>query len=349
MSLIDEVPEAAAYARETLSRVSELNLWPSERFVTVTAGVLSATSVDSQGETVSVEALRSMVDGIRAHPLWLSAGHDPTLPPIGRILAAELFYDPRRRIHFVVGISGIYAPESYRSFASLVVDAVNSDSIEQFLDDTVEAHIALNHHELDVAPFQEALKSAPSEVEPDIQYWMQKGEVPWQEIITVATTALAVGNPFSKALLTKLGEKTAESAAAFGRWVGERLLGALVDRVRQKCLFRLTLEFGTCEAWFLIATDDPEMAALAWLRREEGMRAAAHLAEQLRSEDPSRVVYRFDHVKTRAWLPQYVITAQGIIGDKLGLLALDRYTAMAIGSRIEDGEESDGNGGTGPK
>lgn len=52
--------------------------------------IIATTHRDSEGDKLALEALYSLVDGIRSSyiPIWDE--HDPRKPPLGRIASAEV-------------------------------------------------------------------------------------------------------------------------------------------------------------------------------------------------------------------------------------------------------------------
>ena len=52
--------------------------------------IISTTHVDSQNECMSLEALYSMAEQAKKHPIWVTVDHDPAIPPIGITLEAQV-------------------------------------------------------------------------------------------------------------------------------------------------------------------------------------------------------------------------------------------------------------------
>ena len=71
------------------------------------------------------QAIVKMAEQLDDGLIWNQAEHDPLIQPIGRSIAARVYYAPKSDVYFVAAVSGTYDIAHLPKFADLGIDVDN--------------------------------------------------------------------------------------------------------------------------------------------------------------------------------------------------------------------------------
>lgn len=332
MSYFDEVPEARAFTEEVMENAERYRLFEGEKHLHLAAGVLGATNSDSKGESIPTESLQYTEERIEHGPFWVNDNHDPRKPPVGRILAAKVFFAPRSQTHFLAGVVGIYDTAAFPKFSDLNIDSSQRLPIHELCADAEEepfCHLLYDPHDVPSELIAELYSDAPSFVTPTDETIVHKGTSEDQiaQIIILASKFLIAYNPLTKEFFGKVGSAAGD---AFVNWT-KRSASKIYSRLKRRALFKWETEYQGCAAEFLVDTEDPVVIATAVQLLADASSAAGALVRSLQQYEPERVAYIFD-TPTENWLPLYAVTRRrGVISDRPYLVSLEKYKGFSVG------------------
>jgi hypothetical protein len=155
-SLIAESEDSLHFLREVESNIQAYLYFPGEHFSQTAPGVLATSSVDLQGEAFAIDALEESARHVQADGLWINYEHDPSIPPIGRVIAARAFFAPQSKCYFVAALFGFYAPSSYVSFAGSGIAKVPDSQSDNEAEEEVVLGVVRPalHVELQTNPYE---------------------------------------------------------------------------------------------------------------------------------------------------------------------------------------------------
>jgi hypothetical protein len=332
MSYLDEVPDVNAFIDDVINNVERYRLFDREKFVKLIGGVLSDTNVDSTGESISVDSLKEMEDKIRHEIVWVGDNHDPRKPPVGRFIAAKVFYARTSQVHFLAGVAGIYDTTAYPKFTDFNIDLSKRLPPNDLLAGSEEepfCHLLYNPHDISARVISDLYEDAPDFISPPDETLLHKGisDEHISQIIILASNALIAFNPLTKEFFSKVGQAAGD---AFIAWI-KRSASTILSRLKRRVLFKWDTEYLDCKAEFIVDTQEPDVIAVAVQEIADASSAAGALVRSLKQYDPERVVYLFN-ATTRKWFPLYAVTKRvGVISDRPYLIALERYKGFSIG------------------
>jgi hypothetical protein len=162
-SLLEESTEAQAFLAQCRNNLQNFVLYLNEDFEEIEEVSLGAVGVDLQGETVTLATLEQTVKRVNEGPFWTTLYHDPTIHPVGRILAAKLFRTPSGAT-FVAALVGKYDRAKLPRL---------SDQLDTSLAPNLErlttagggrAYLSFNPFELPFSLMEELIGSSPDSV-----------------------------------------------------------------------------------------------------------------------------------------------------------------------------------------
>ena len=330
MSYIDEVPVAREFTEDIMRDWEPFRLFDQETFAGFVAGVLSATNVDSKGESVDVDSLREAEEQIKAGPLWINDNHNPLKPPVGRVISAKVFHSPVSNVYFLAGVAGIYETTLYPKFSDLGIDISKHLLPNELLLDSDEepyCHLLCDPHDIPPDLIEELLSDAPPFVTPTEDTLLHKGETDLSHLTILASHFLLAFNPLTKKMLETIGQSAGE---AFVNW-SKQSVAKISSRVRRRVLFSWKNVYLGCNAEFLVECEDPTTITTAMEQAVEASSAAGALVRSLMDYEPERVTYLFD-ARLGKWVPLYAVTRRrGVISDRPFLMAVENFKGFSIG------------------
>lgn len=336
-SLIQESPDAIRFVENVVQSSQQYKRFPSESFTTVESGVLLTSGVDLQGEAFAQEALEEAVRHIREHGLWLRYQHDPMVPPIGRVLDADLFYAPRSKLSFVAGVFGIFDPKSIPSFSSFRIAVPDADQTkgppEESEPPILAVTVEYNPHEIAREDVTQMLQSAPDSVSRQPVEQFRKAADPLTLVYLVIASWPLWANPFSMKFLERFGEEAANGVIALAKWLGKKVASKL--RSDSRLVFKFTTQ--NCELEFVLDSNDPAIVSEAARKVLETWEQANQLISALAGYELQRLVYEYDR-NAKQWLPSFAETKKvGLIADRPKLIAAEAFQSggLSVGGRRE--------------
>jgi len=338
VNLIDESVEAREFSSGVIADLDSFKLFPGEYFAGVIESVLSGTGMDKQGETAQTADLEALVTAVDTREFWLRREHDPLIHPIGRVLAAKTFYSPARNIHFVAGVVGFYDAGKIPNFSSIGIDVSSLPAPEvtiPYSPQIARALVEFNPHEIPPSIINEMMQTAPICVDLSAAEQFRKGEVSLAILHVSASIWLLSKTPFGTKLQERLGEKVADAAVEFLKWIG----GPVAEKLRQitgrDSRLVVSFEYRSCEIEFVLkGNEGPVITAAAMQSIEAAANASLSLVDALAFAVPRRVTYGFDGT-TNKWFPLHATTRnKGVITNQPYLIALDNlHGGMSVGGR----------------
>jgi hypothetical protein len=336
--LLDDCPEAYQFCKSVAANLHDYRMFPDEKFATVTMGVLASDSVDSQSERFPPAALEAMVEHVEKEGLWSLCDHDPTIHPIGRLVAAKLFFAARSKTWFVAGVMGAYDSRTLPTFKEAGIDCVSlgthtmqSDFVlsPELDDDEFAVRIGASVSELDLMP--EISAAAAAFPNARLERTFRKALDPLS-IVTVSVSIWVLSQtPFLKKYQERLGEKAADATLSFLEWLKTHVAIPIFRKAQRRTLLELAAEHHGCLVQFLIdSTDCADVtAALDGVERAAGN--AISLLQHLKHLRPQKLVYLYD-ASARQWFPLHAATRElGVITDRPTLIALEKYRGFSLG------------------
>lgn len=337
-NLLDEAPEAKDFLEEVVNNIDEYKLFEGENFEHFLTGIIATTGVDSQGDRITLQAITQMAEQLNQEVIWNQAEHNPLIQPIGRSIAARLFYAPKSDTYFIAAVSGIYSPNLLLKFEDIGVDLENlplNSSIENgYHPEIPQAQLAFSRTDFDQDTLDELLKEHPRLLDSVPDHRVRKAADPLTIIEVVASIWLLTSNPFSQAFLKKFGEKAAEEVLEFFGWLKQKVIHTVEYHANKQVLFEFSTSYKGCWVEFVTTTKDRELLIEATDSVNEAALSAVALIDRIEYLEPNKLVYEFDN-KTRRWFPLHAATKRaGVITDRPVLVALDRYKAFSISGRV---------------
>lgn len=178
------------------------------------------TTVDTHGDQFAREALESLVTKVTEGMFLVTVQHNPRIQPVGRVLAAKVFFAPESQEYFVAGVIGYWDPASYKTFESIGdLCSVAEDLCVSGLDleNPPQASIELNRQDFNFQDFDDVLTEAPLVVSKDIDERFRKAQDPITIVTISASISLLLSTPFLKEIQKKFGAATADACIGFFR------------------------------------------------------------------------------------------------------------------------------------
>ena len=325
--LIDEVPDAKRFIDSGCRSWQKFKRYTSEDFLKVQGAVLATSGVDLQNESFAPDGLYDMAEQIRRNSLWLMHEHNPLVAPLGRVLAAKCFYDPKSQLHFVAGLLGYYDTSRYANFSAIGcdVETLPAEPITATADDNnrVSFTISYNPHEIATELIEHLLKDAPPQFERKPTIVGRKAAEPLIILAITGSLSALLSTPFGKKLTERLGERTADGTAALSSWLKDRVIAAF-SKLEKEALFEFDCIEDGCRIEFVVPSRDRLVVQTSADTVHEAARNAKALMRALSRFRPQKLVYRFDP-KTMRWWPLYAATRlRGVIKDDRALIAAER-------------------------
>lgn len=336
--LIAESPEAKEFVRRTIAGVDALKLFPDEQFASVIGNVLSGTGLDGQGESAQFADLEALVQAVQSGEFWLRREHDPLIHPIGRVVAAKVFYDPKLNMHFVVGVVGFYDTSKLPTFVSKGIDVSTPTVGDREIPENTGipcAQVEFNPHEISPAVIAEMLNTAPKCVNRSVVEQSRKGLI-GLAILQISTSIYLLSKtPFGGKYQERLGEKAADASAEFLKWIADSVVSKVRRVTGRDTRVVMSFEYKGCVVEFVLkGTEGPAAIAEAMAAMEGAADQSLRLVEVLESTLPRRLTYGYD-VASKKWFPLHASTRnEGIITDQPYLVALDNLKGgFSVGGR----------------
>lgn len=341
-TLFEETPEARDFCTEVVANIDRYRIDQREAFSETHVAVLSTSLVDLQGDAFTRSALDEMAAQIRRELVWIGYNHDPLVPPIGRIIAAGVFYAPTSELYFVAAVVGRYAKEAYCSFDSLSLD---TEPAKEFPVENRPAGplvtLACNPHEVSEDDIRSALDGAPDFVAAKPVNVFRKAADPLTVVSVFLSAWFLTSNPFSKKFLERHGEAAAELSLSLMRWLREAVCGLVTRLKPRRVLLELRCPFEGCSIDFVIDSKDPTVLSAALDQLAQARDPALSLAHSLRADLPRRIVYAWE-ANAGKWVPRYATTTRGVITDQPYLMAIEwkGFSAAGVATRYGQPGES---------
>ena len=337
-NLLDEVTEAGEFIEEITNNIEQYKLFEGEEFAEIGSGVAATSDVDLQGDQIAMQTLASMVDRFSENVVWMQAEHSPLIQPVGRVIAVQLFYSPLSRCYFVVVVFGNYNPKKHASFKSIGIDVerlpVTDECVRTVNSSAAGARIVYNPHEINPEIIAGLLEDRPQIVNIHPVIAFRKAIDPLTILQISLSYWFLTSNPFSKSLLNRLGEKTADQVIEFSRWVKDKVITEVTRLTSERVMFVFTSAYKGCHVEFVIASKDAKVLINATESVSDAACSAMVLVDKIEHLEPTKLVYDFD-LKIEKWLPRYAATKlAGIISDRPTLIALDKYKGLSIGGIV---------------
>ena len=332
MDLIGQSPEAQDFLRTVVSNIEPYLLFPDERFMTISTGVLATSAVDLQNEMIDPGCLEDMAAQINKESLWMMREHNPLLGIIGRVFAARRFYAPESGIYFVAIVNGLYDLDRLPTFQDFGVDISTPFEIAYDAPETekiAEARLAYSPHEIPETTIEEMLEQAPEFVARDAALQARKSAEPTPILTVLASLWLLTSNPFSKKFLERLGDESAVAAVAFFSWLKDRVF-TKVAQLNPKTLFVLETAYKGCRVEFVTSSTDPAILIEATQSVHNAAQSAIVLVDKLEHLGIQKLIYEF-HLPTKKWLPLHAATrGGGVISNRAALIVLDQLYQASL-------------------
>ena len=334
MDMLDENEDAVRFVTDVSERADSMIIYPEERFKSVIAGVLMTTTVDSQGDQFGVEALETLVTKVTEEVFLVTAHHDPRIQPVGRVLAAKVFFAPKSEAHFVAGVIGYWDPSTYKTFDKVGITGGVADNCELipdfYTEDPPQASIGLNRQDFDLTDLHDVLEEAPPIVSREVNEQFRKAHDPITIVSISVSISLLLSTPYLKEIQKKFGAATADACIDFSRWVGTVLAAKVRSLFKREILFEIQSEIAACDISFLVETSDPLLVSEAMEHVQQAAIAAINLASAMKSLEPIRITYLYDHA-AKKWLPLHAVTKNaGIITDRPRLITLEGLSGLSV-------------------
>ncbi len=338
--LFEEVPEAREFCDEIIGHVSDYRLHDRESFSELFSSVLSTSQIDMQGDAFAPNALEQMAAQVSREPVWLGFNHDPLVPPLGRIVAAKVFFAPQSQLYFMTGVIGRYEASSYTSFATLQPQSGQLATADIPRPEGPLATLAFNPHEISADDVRDVLEDAPDFVARKPVFAFRKAADPIVVITVIVSAWLLTKNPFTEKFLQKHGEAAGELSLGLMKWLKGKVL-ALIARLRKpRVLLEIHSPFNNCLVDFVVDSQDVTVLTTALEHVQQACPGAYALVMQVKEWEPQRVVYVWEK-SIGKWLPLYVTSKRGVITDRPYLLAVEwrglsvAGTARVVNQRVE--------------
>jgi hypothetical protein len=331
---INHVPEARAFCESVLRDASKFQLFPGEKFAEIGMGVISTTGTDSQGESLSVEALEKMCTQIATEGLWGGAEHDPLIQVTGRIIAARIFYHPESDTHFLATVFGNYDPSKLPRFRDLgitIPDVCEDDVGGLIEEDRPQVKLIYNSHEIPSDLIVDAVKEAPSVLDREVGESLRKAADPLATIHLYVKLGFLLLNPFSKKFLEQMGKRLADECVDFWKWVATSLWKRVTTLRKSRLLVVFRTEYKGCDIEFVLDTTDQGVVSQALPVLHIGAQSAVKLVDALEHLKPDKLVYEFVPGES-TWKPLHAATrGAGVIAERPVLVDFRRYKGLSIG------------------
>jgi hypothetical protein len=330
----DEVPEAKEFCEQIIKNSDRYKLFPSEKFHMFTQGIAATSGVDSQGDCFAPEALFSMVDQINNDVIWQRAEHNPLIQPIGRLLAARVFYAPKAQVYFVAVVGVNYDANRLPTFKDcgiLTPEIDVEESVELNVDlNSCQVQVGFSPHEIDQLLISEMLSQRPVLVEenPDLQF--RKAADPLA-ILDIAVKAwLLTSNPFSKKFLERFGEKAADGIISFFDWLRKCVITKLTKLNNEKVLFKIQMDYKECNVEFIVDSKDENTLGKAIEMLHLAALQAVKVIDQLQPFGIQTLVFEFEPSQEKWQLRHGAAKLIGVISDHPVHVEIERYTGFSV-------------------
>lgn len=324
MSTFDDFDGAEEFFESTLSK------FKSDIYDDFVLGVISTNQVDTHGDKMSLEALKSIEQTINTHGLPLNAHHDPRIATFGRTLAAKMLTSQDGSKVYVFGVIATYSKKFYKPFPKnkgfFESDYVPSEGDISF--DPVK--IEFSNIEIDEDIMVKALGNAPEFVAPTPNIAVRKAADP-VTILSIAIPA-SIALPFLTGYFNKLGEQAANHQERFIKWLTE----SIVKKVNKRVLYDFNTPYRACKVEFIIETNSPALIKQAINQISNASDSAKKLIDNLANERPRRLVYVY-HNCDKIWVPEHLTLNNGeVLTDRPYLMSLEEFGGLSIGASIDD-------------
>jgi hypothetical protein len=315
-------------------------LHPLEKFSEIHSGVMSSTSIDSQGDQMTLEDLENIRQGIHQSPLFLQLSHDDWNPPIGRVLTASIVEE--NAICYLIGIFGFWDRSSYIEIDSFSEEGDGLSNISwDLIPEMPVSTIFYDRHLISKDLIISILEKAPIQVDRTPNIIQQKSEE-----ATTVIVGLSLAMPFSmalgaylKGLSQQLGKSNAETLIAWCRWVREDLFPRLIGD--DPITFYLEAIDANCKISYIAPRGSYKMIETAFQSLGDATISSTHLLNHLirSGYEPIHICYKYD-ASDKCWRPNHVVTLNaGVLCDKKVLVALQLIgsidlTALSISRTI---------------
>jgi len=337
VNLIEECPEVRRWAEDVINSIDSYKLFPDENFASLLVGVMSSTSTDKQGESFEREDLERAVARVAQSAFFVRREHDPLIQPIGRTLAAKLFFEAHSNVHFVASVTGMYDSSKLPKLADKGIDLskLANTAPEELQDQEpkIGASLEFNPDEIPVEVIEQVLDTAPSWVLRQPAQDFRKSGEPLRILAISASILLLSSSPFTKKFLERWGEKTADASFEFLEWLRKKISSL---RVQDRLVIRT--EYRGCEIEFVLpAEENPVIVAEAVDALRSATDSACRLVEALAEFEPTRITLGYD-LPSKKWFPLHATTLKaGIIADQPRLIAIERLHSggLSLGGKRE--------------
>ena len=341
MNLIEAVPEAKAFIQSVLYAPKKYFLFKNEPFERFEAGVFSTSTVDSHNDQISREAIEDMAEQFRQNPIWMNVQHDPRIHPIGRVLTAEAFYDKTSNTYFLAGVYGYFDPDKLPRLGKLA-----SNMAIGFDDDLLlfpagdppepQVSVAFSRVEFEESAVAELVASAPGTVSRRLGIETRKALESISPILSISVALwLLMSNPFSKALLGRLGDRAADTVVDLFIWLKQQVVKFLKSDNRE-LIVCINTERNNVRLEFLLDSKmQPEVLENAIDMLPTAARAAVRFVE-LTDEKLQlvRIDYSYDEDQGE-WRPLYALSKTvGVLAAKPTKVDTSVFGGLSIGARV---------------
>jgi len=333
--LIAKVPKAYKFCELVRENISEYKLYPNEKFVTIIYGVLTTTERDTQGDCLPISALDNFLNQIRKRTIWFTAEHNPLIQPVGRLIAADRFYDSEDDIYFIAGVIGCYDISSILSFNDIGVNVKNIPRICPAFPQTIGKpliELFYNPHETKDEIIKEMLNNSPEIVADKPKIRIRKAAEPMTIIIEIGIAiGLLAALSFVKSFSSRLGTRTADLfVKKVNTWLKSKVVRGIAKVDSDPFLFEFTSEYKGCRIRFVVPSKDQELLNRAINEVGAAARSAAGLIEKVEQFKPTYLVYVFD-LDAKSWLPRHLATEKlGVISEKAIEVDLKKYNGLSM-------------------
>jgi len=311
--------------------VPDFYLYPEEAFAEFEDVCLGGTGTDLQGETHSLEDLRTIIKRIEEGPFWITAYHNPLIHPVGRVLTAKVFYAKEGGIHFVAALIGRYDPRRFRGLKDqlkpvLAPNLAEAPGIAQ----GEKPYLSFNIFEIPFSLVKEMIAVSPTIVDNRVSQERRKSAV---AIIAILRLVIPTGLLFGMA--KKAGEKATELATEqMFVWIKDIVFKKLAELRREsqrETLLVLESTVAGCLIEFVISTRDEYVRIDAARLVDEAFSSSIAIVQHFAEHGPTRLVFAYEENRNE-WLPLYLVTNRGIYTDR-PYLEVIRARGLSLASR----------------
>ena len=168
------------FLNETINNITHYKLFENEQFSKYILGVLFSSEQDLHGDCYTADEIMLIKKNMDQKIVWVNVNHDPSMPPVGRIIDTKIFLDSKN-ITYLVCVTGNYNKSSYQSFSSILPKLVEDRFTPLFNNSQKRDNnitISYNPYEINKDIIEELSKNVPDDVHSKLRVKKRKAAEP---------------------------------------------------------------------------------------------------------------------------------------------------------------------------